>query len=116
MFSTTTAVLAADGNSALGGNIFMIVLLLAMFLLLFVLPSRRQRKYLAELQDRQSRMVTGTRVKTAWGLYGTIVTNDDRTGVVQLEIAPNTIVEVDRTVVTEIIEPVAGQATEAEEK
>lgn len=104
MFSPATTVLAAEGGSPLGGNLMIIVLIVAMFFLLFVVPSRRQKKYLAELHDRQSRMTPGTRVKTGWGLYGTIVSNDDASGVVQLEIAPNTVIEVDRQFVTEIVD------------
>jgi preprotein translocase subunit YajC len=80
---------------------FLPLVALALLFWLFILrPQRRRRQQQAALW---SGLETGTEVVTSGGLYGRITALDDES--VQLEVAPGTVVRVDRRAVARVVPP-----------
>lgn len=75
-------------------------LLAAMFLILIVIPQRRRMQ---AFQTMQSRLRVGDEIVTTSGLLGVVRSLDDE--VVEVEIAPATVVRFARQAVGRIIEP-----------
>jgi preprotein translocase subunit YajC len=59
----------------------------ALFAVMLILNSRRQKRAIAEAQRLQSSLTEGDRVMTTSGLHGTVVGSSDET-TIDLEIAP----------------------------
>ena len=91
-----TAAKASKGNPAY--TFLILAVLIGLFYLLIMRPQRaRQRKAM----ETQSHVMPGQRIRTTAGLYGTIVSGDDRDVVV--EIAPGVEVTMLRRAVMEVI-------------
>jgi len=91
--ATTTA---SKGNPAY--TFLILAVLIGLFYFLIMRPQRnRQRKAAAT----QSQVMPGQRVRTTAGMYGTVVSGDDRD--VVLEIAPGVHVTMLRRAVMEVI-------------
>lgn len=71
-----------------------LVLLVVPFFVFIVLPQRRQMQAMAAMQ---SRLVAGDDVITTSGIYGRVARLDDT--VVELEVAPGTVIKVARRAV-----------------
>ena len=75
--------LAQEGtDGATGGSPIFLILMLGAFVLLFILPQRRRRKQIEELQGA---LGVGDDVQTIGGIKGRIVELDDDTVVLQVE-------------------------------
>jgi preprotein translocase subunit YajC len=89
------------------GYLIIIVALFAAMWLFLIRPQRRRQVEQTQMQDA---VATGDEILTAGGVYGTVRAIEDE--VVQLEIAPGTMVRLDRravaTVVRDETEPEAG--------
>lgn len=84
-----------------------LVLLVVIFYLLVMRPARaRQKEYLAT----QGALEPGARVMLASGIYGELVSLGDTE--VELRIAPDTVVTVNRQAVAKVVDP--SPATEPE--
>jgi preprotein translocase subunit YajC len=99
------------------GGFLIILVILAGFWMLAVLPRRRRMQSHRAMQDS---IEPGNEVITAGGLHGRVRSLDD--GEVRLEIAENVVVTVDRRAVAAVAkelepdpEPEPGPAEEAEE-
>ena len=81
---------------------FLIVLaiLFAFFWFFVLLPQRRRQRTHAEMQDS---LALGDEVITAGGLHGDVVGLEN--GVARVEIAPGTVVRVDRRAIAARVEP-----------
>lgn len=79
-------------------SILPIVILVAAALLLVVRPARARQR---EFQRLQSQLEPGQQVMLASGIFGELVTIGDET--VELRIAPETIVTVNRHAVARIV-------------
>lgn len=73
----------------------LLILLLPLLLIVFMVFSGRRRQ--RTMQDFQSSLAVGERVVLTSGVYGTITGTDE--GVLHLEIAPGTVIRVDRRAV-----------------
>lgn len=73
----------------------LLILLLPLLLIVFMVFSGRRRQ--RTMQDFQSSLAVGEKVVTTSGIYGTITGTDG--GVLHLEIAPGTVIRVDRRAV-----------------
>ncbi len=73
----------------------LLILLLPLLLIVFMVFSGRRRQ--RTMQDFQSSLAVGEKVVLTSGIYGTITRTDE--GVLHLEIAPGTVVRVDRRAV-----------------
>ena len=93
---------AAGNTSSKGGGgslffIFIIVLVGAFYLLILRPQRNRQRR----AQQTQSAVMPGQRVRTTAGMYGTVVSGDDRD--VVLEIAPGVQVTMMRRAIMDVV-------------
>ncbi len=73
----------------------LLILLLPLLLIVFMVFSGRRRQ--RTMQDFQSSLAVGEKVVLTSGVYGTITRTDE--GVLHLEIAPGTVIRVDRRAV-----------------
>jgi preprotein translocase subunit YajC len=83
-------------------SILPLVILVLAFLLLVIRPARANRR---QFQQLQSTLVPGQQVMLASGIFGEIVTIGDET--IELRIAPQTVVTVNRHAVSRIVTPVS---------
>ena len=91
-----------DGASTVNdwASILPLVILVIAFLLLVIRPARANRR---QFQQLQSTLEPGQQVMLASGIFGEIVTIGDET--IELRIAPQTVVTVNRHAVSRIVTP-----------
>jgi preprotein translocase subunit YajC len=83
-----------------------LAILFAFFWFFVLLPQRRKGRDHVSMQDA---LAPGDEVITAGGLHGEVVEIDET--VVRVEIAPGTVVRVDRRAIAARVEPEAAEAT-----
>jgi preprotein translocase subunit YajC len=86
-----------------------VIVLVALFALMWLLLIRPQRRRAAAQVEMQDRLRSGDEILTAGGIHGTVKAIEG--DVVHVEIAPGTIVRVDRRAVA-----AAGSAQESVEE
>lgn len=97
-----TLISAASSTSSKGGSsaftfvIFAVVI--GLFYLLIMRPQRNRRR---QAQQTQSAVVPGQRIRTTAGMYGTVVSGDDRD--VVIEIAPGVEVTMLRRAIMDVV-------------
>ncbi|MGF1668020.1 MAG: preprotein translocase subunit YajC [Acidimicrobiia bacterium] len=80
----TTSFILAQTDGAGGGLTAFLPLLLAVgFLFLITVPQRRMRKQAAALQESLS---VGDKIRTAGGIHGRILSMDDGTVLIEVEV------------------------------
>lgn len=84
-----------------GGGLFLIV---AMFVLLWVIFIRPQRRKLMQMQQMQHSVEVGDEVLTAAGIYG-VVRSVGEHDELNVEIAPGTTVRIARRAIGAVIPP-----------
>lgn len=82
-----------------GGGMSFLVMLLAMFAIVWFLMIRPQQKKQKEIRSFQNSIEKGATVVTSGGVYGTVVSVDHATAKVELEIAKGVVVTVDKNYV-----------------
>lgn len=104
--ATTTP--PAKGSSAY--TLIFLVVIVGLIYLLFMRPQRnRQRR----VMQTQSQVMPGQRVRTTAGMYGTVISGDDRD--IVIEIAPGVQVTMLRRAVMEVIPDDVPQDMAAEQ-
>jgi preprotein translocase subunit YajC len=96
-----TMILAASSKSSGGSPAFTFIILAVLIGLFYVLIMRPQRNRQRKAMQTQSQVMPGQRIRTTAGLYGTVVSGDDRDVVV--EIAPGVEVTMLRRAVMEVL-------------
>ena len=92
------------------GYLIIIVVLFAVMWLFLVRPQRRRQVEQARMQDA---LEDGVDVLTAGGIHGTVREIED--DIVHVEIAPNTVIRVDRRAIAGVAqEPEDEEETEVE--
>ena len=81
------------------GYLIIIVVLFAAMWLFLIRPQRRRQVEQARLQDS---IAAGDEILTAGGVYGTVRTIEE--DVVQVEIAPGTVIKLDRRAVATVVQ------------
>jgi preprotein translocase subunit YajC len=81
-----TMILATASKSSGGNPAFTFIILAVLVGLFYLLIMRPQRNRQRKAQQTQSQVLPGQRIRTTAGMYGTVVSGDDRDVVV--EIAP----------------------------
>jgi len=110
---------AAKTTSTGSDSSLLIIVLIFAVMMIFMFRSQRRRQRAA--QDTQRQVMDGSRVRTTFGVYGTIVSSDDRN--VMLEVAPGIRIKMLRQAVAATVPddepdgvaetmPTFGQATE----
>ena len=89
------------------GYLIIIIALFAALWLFLIRPQRRRQVAQTRMQDD---LASGDEILTAGGIYGTVRGIEDE--VVQLEIAPGTIVRLDRRAVAAVVPEQTGPEAE----
>jgi len=96
-----TMFLAASSNSKSGSSAFTFIILAVLVGLFYVLIMRPQRNRQRKAMQTQSQVMPGQRVRTTAGMYGTVVSGDDRD--VVIEIAPGVQITMLRRAIMEVV-------------
>ena len=93
--------LATKPASTGGSSAITFVILAVLVILFYMLVMRPQRNRQRRTMETQNQVVPGQRIRTTAGMYGTIVSGDDRD--VTVEIAPGVEVTMLRRAIMEVI-------------
>ncbi len=96
-----TMILAATTSKGGTNPAFTFIILAVLIGLFYVLIMRPQRNRQRKVMQTQSAVVPGQRVRTTAGMYGTVVSGDDRD--VVIEIAPGVQVSMLRRAIMEVV-------------
>ena len=79
-----------------GGNFSMIIMMVAIFAIMYFFMIRPQQKKQKEIMNFRKNLTVGQEVITAGGIYGQIKSIDEANNVVVLEIASGVKIKIDR--------------------
>lgn len=82
-----------------GSSLMSIGMIVVLFIIMYFFMIRPQQKRQKELQNFQNSLQPGMDVVTSGGIYGKIVSIDEATGVLNLEIATGVKIKIDRAAV-----------------
>lgn len=74
----------------------MIVMMVALFAIMYFFMIRPQQKKQKEIQKFQNALQQGSQVVTGGGIYGKVRSVDLATGIVEVEIANGVVIKVDK--------------------
>ncbi|MBP3789210.1 MAG: preprotein translocase subunit YajC [Prevotella sp.] len=95
----TNLILAAQAAPSNGGGMMTILFFVAMIAIMYFFMIRPQMKRQKEVQNFQNTLTEGLQVMTGGGLYGTIKSIDLERGTVDVKIARDVVVTVDKNYV-----------------
>jgi preprotein translocase subunit YajC len=104
---------AADSSGGGGSLLVTLLPLILLFGVMYFLMIRPQQRRRREAQQLQSQLGPGDEVVTIGGLYGTIVSADDET--VVLEIAPGVESRYARPAIARVVTSASAEEEEEEE-
>jgi len=93
----TQIILAAQQPQ--GGNYSFLIMMVALFAIMWFFMIRPQQKKQKAIRNFQNSIDKGTQVVTGGGIYGKVRSIDHSTGKVEVEIANNCVVTVDKNYV-----------------
>lgn len=111
-----TLILAASTKSS-SSSATSLIFIVIIFALLMLFMFRSQRRRQQQTQNTQRQVSNGSRVRTTFGVYGTVIDGDDRN--VLVEVAPGVQVKMLRQAIMAVIpddEPDGILHTEPEEQ
>ena len=82
-----------------GGGMTMILMMVAIFAIMWFFMIRPQQKKQKEIQQFQNQLTEGTQVVTGGGIYGTVKSIDLTKNTVEVKIAQGVVVTVDKSYV-----------------
>lgn len=94
-----TLVLAAQAAGAQGGGMGILIMMIAIFVIMWLFMIRPQQKKQKEIRKFQNSLTEGAKVVTGGGVYGTVKRVDLTTNTVEVEIARGVVVVVDKNYV-----------------
>lgn len=94
----TNFVLAAQAGASCGG-MSMIIMMVAIFSIMYFFMIKPQQKRQKEIQKFQNELTEGTQVVTGGGIYGTVKSIDLAKNTVDVKIARDVVVTVDKAYV-----------------
>ena len=98
---TTSILLAAQGQAGQGSPLPMILMMVAVFAIMWLFMIRPQQKKIREFQNS---LQNGASVVTGGGIYGTVKHIDTDTKKVDVEIARGVVITVDKHYVFRAVE------------
>ena len=116
MGTMSLAASAAAATKSTGSSLYTFVILAVLVGLFYLLIMRPQRNRQRKVQQAQNQVMPGQRIRTTAGMYGTVVSGDDRD--IVIEIAPGVQVTMLRRAVMEVLpddEPTPSPMAEAEQ-
>lgn len=90
----TSMFLAAQGAG--GGSMSFLIMMIAMFAIMYFFMIRPQQKKQKEIRNFQNSLAEGMKVVTNGGIYGVVKKIDLTTNKVELEIAKGVVITVDK--------------------
>ena len=93
----THTILAAQG--AAGGSYSMIIMMVAIFAIMYFFMIRPQQKKQKEIKNFQNSITEGTKVVTASGVYGTVKKVVLEQNALEVEIGRGIVITIDRNYV-----------------
>ena len=93
----TEMILAAQ--TAQGGGMGMLLMMLAIFVIMWFFMIRPQQKRQKAIRNFQNSIEKGAEVVTGGGVYGKVKSINHETGKVELEVASNVVITVDKNYV-----------------
>ena len=93
----TQIILAAQAQG--GGSISFIIMMVAIFSIMYFFMIRPQQKRQKEIQNFQNSLQEGTQVLTGGGIYGTVKKIDLASGIIEVKIADGVVIKVDKSYV-----------------
>ncbi len=93
----TNIILAAQQQN--GGGMTMILMMVAIFAIMYFFMIRPQQKKQKEIQKFQNQLTEGTQVVTGGGIYGTVKSIDLAKNTVEVKIARDVVITVDKSYV-----------------
>jgi preprotein translocase subunit YajC len=94
----TQIILAAQSAQG-GGSMSFIIMMVAIFAIMYFFMIRPQQKRQKEIQNFQNSLTEGTEVVTGGGIYGTVKKIDLANGIIEVKIADGVIIKVDKSYV-----------------
>ncbi len=94
----TQIILAAQAAQG-GGSMSFIIMMVALFAIMYFFMIRPQNKRRKEIQNFQNSLQEGAQVFTSGGIYGTVKKIDLASGIIDIKIADGVIVKVDKSCV-----------------
>ena len=95
----TNIVLVAQAGAQQGGMMMPILMIVAMFAIMYFFMFRPQQKRQKEIQKFQNELTAGTAVVTGGGIYGTVKSIDLAKNTVEVKIARDVVITVDKSFV-----------------
>ena len=95
----TLHILAAGSTKSSGGSSFLIIIAVFAVMMIFLFRSQRRRQQRSA--DTQRQVMDGSKIRTTFGLYGTVISGDDRN--VMVEIAPGVQVKLLRQAIAAVV-------------
>jgi preprotein translocase subunit YajC len=96
-----TTTIAATTTTAKSSDYLPFLIIIVLFALFYMLILRPQRNRQRQAQQRQNTVMPGSRIRTTAGIYGTVVSADDRDIVV--EVAPGVKIKMLRRAVMDVV-------------
>ena len=93
----TQIILAAQAQG--GGSISFIIMMVAIFAIMYFFMIRPQQKRQKEIQNFKNSLQEGTQVITGGGIYGTVKKIDLASGIIEVKIADGVVIKVDKSYV-----------------
>ena len=93
-----TILLSAQSNAG-GGGMGVLIMMVAIFAIMWLFMIRPQQKRQKEIRKFQNSLQEGTKVITGGGLYGTVKRIDLAANIVEVEVARGVVVSVDKNYV-----------------
>ena len=82
-----------------GGSISFIIMMVAIFAIMYFFMIRPQQKRQKEIQNFQNSLTEGAEVVTGGGIYGTVKKIDLTKGIIDVKIADGVVIKVDKSYV-----------------
>ena len=95
----TNIVLVAQAGAQQGGMMMPILMIVAMFAIMYFFMFRPQQKRQKEIQKFQNELTEGTAIVTGGGIYGTVKSIDLAKNTVEVKIARDVVITVDKSFV-----------------
>lgn len=92
----TQIILAAQAAQGGGSMTSFLIMMVAIFAIMYFFMIRPQQKRQKEIQTFQNSLQEGTPVVTGGGIYGTVKKIDLATGIIEVKIADGVVIKVDK--------------------
>ena len=91
----TQIILAAEAAQG-GGSMSFLIMMVAIFAIMWFFMIRPQQKRQKEIQNFQNSLQEGAQVVTGGGIYGTVKKIDLASGIIEVQIADGVVIKVDK--------------------